>query len=51
MTGAKESTRSLNAYLDALQNKVYGYKALLQGEMEISAEEIKNKKSSIRLHL
>ena len=51
MTGAKESTRSLNAYLDALQ-KVYDiYKTLLQGETEISAEEIKNKKSSIRLHL
>jgi hypothetical protein len=56
MTRAKESIRTLNGHLDALQNKVYEvYKTLLQGELEISAERIKNKLTGIaerpRLHV
>src|SRR5687768_10716197 len=48
MTGAKESIRTLNAHLEALQNKVYDvYKTLLQGELEISAERIKNKLTGV----
>jgi site-specific recombinase XerD len=44
MMGNKESTKVLNAHLQALQNKVYDiYKSLLVEDTDISAEVIKNK--------
>lgn len=43
MTGTKESTKILNAHLQAMQNKVYEiYKNLLQSDAIITAEAIKN---------
>ena len=48
MRGTKESVLILNAHLDALQNKVYDiYRTLLQGETEISADQIKNKLTGV----
>jgi site-specific recombinase XerD len=42
--GNKEATKSLNAYLDTLQHKVYeAYKALLDQGVNITAGRIKNK--------
>ena len=42
MSGTKESVRTLNAHLDALQNEVFEiYKTLLQTESVITAEIIK----------
>ena len=42
MTGTKEEVKSLNAYLDTLQRKVYdAYRFLLDRGETVSAERIK----------
>ena len=44
MMGNKESTRSLNSFLDSLQQKVYtAYQSLLNSDEVITPEKIKNK--------
>lgn len=44
MIGIKESVKTVNSHLDVLQNKVYeAYKNLIQEDIVITAEQLKNK--------
>jgi paraquat-inducible protein B len=46
--GTKEEERTLNAYLDTLQSKVYEvHRQLIESGAEISAENIKNKLAGV----